>query len=242
MTIFGKSEAVAMEEAIRSLGESEYVYGVHVTGGGQLYVLGVLRDIGDLGGLTDLVRETLQMDEPTVGIAEPLVGVRDDVSSLTNLDYRIIQALHEDSRKPIAEVSAELGVSSKTVSRHLAKMEEDQVIGFGIDFVPTAEHDILAYFHMTLGEGTTPREAMVAMVNKYPPHLLGALPMSNLPNFLFCSVWARTMKELKGLQRKFEREGLFKRVVPNIFYDAYLFETWRDSLLREKALGPSGDP
>ena len=47
---------------------------------------------------------------------------------MIKLDYLIIHALKENSRKPIVEISEEIGASTKTVRRHLDRLTEKGLV------------------------------------------------------------------------------------------------------------------
>jgi hypothetical protein len=63
------------------------------------------------------------------------------------------------------------------------------------------------------------------------PNLLFYWSFSNLSNELMAVVWTNTMKELKEIQERLAKEGIFESIIPNILYVGYIFETWRDDIL-----------
>ena len=59
---------------------------------------------------------------------------------------------------------------------------------------------------------------------------------SNLPTLLLGVVWTNTMKELRDIRERLEREEVFDSVVPNVLYTGYIFDTWRDTLVLERGV------
>lgn len=231
--ISGKSETSNVDGTIEKLGKRTPTFKIVLAGGNYLYVFGLLRDVSEMRGYVSYVKREGNIVNPDVGIATPPPASTD--FSLTKLDFRIIQALHDDSRRALSDVAEELGVSSRTVRRRLSRMEEDNSIVLSIDFVPTASSDILGLLHLTIRDSVDRSTAASRLKNEYSRNSLGIGVLDNVPDFLYFTVWTKTMKELKDIQTKLENEGMFESVVPNIFYNVYLFETWRDELLLESA-------
>jgi hypothetical protein len=70
------------------------------------------------------------------------------------------------------------------------------------------------------------------MLKSYFPNVLFSYQFINVPNELLCFVWTNTMKELKEIQQRLEKEETIASVVSNILYTGYIFDTWRDELVR----------
>ena len=67
-------------------------------------------------------------------------------TDLCELDYKIIRSLKEDSRKPVADISEEIGVSAKTIRRRLDRMIKNFLIELSIDWYPDASNDLMSAF------------------------------------------------------------------------------------------------
>jgi hypothetical protein len=151
------------------------------------------------------------------------------------MDYRIIDALMTDSRRPLKEVSEELGVSQKTVSRRLAKMKRENSIHMTTRVVPTSTPDIFSFFHVYLEEGTDRRKASSYLREKYDDSIVNVQTVDNLPYFFLLHFWTQTMKDLKVIRTSLAKEEIIKSFFVNIFYDIHVFGTWREDLVRKRA-------
>src|SRR4030066_2124018 len=141
--IFGRSRTASVEETLNRLAESDLTRRAVVAGGNFLCVVGFLREISELGGYVEFVKRTAEMPEPTVGIyclddgLSPYYSVdgvekrRQTYKELSPLDLRIIASLKDNARRPIAEIAVMLGVSARTVRRHLENMISEGSLDLG---------------------------------------------------------------------------------------------------------------
>ena len=233
--INGRADVVDLEAAIGRIGEDPRTYRIIVAGGDVIYVHGILRDLGELDDYVTMVRNDTDLDDPLVGVAQPPSA--GSLPELSRLDYRIVKALKEDSRRPLIEVAEEVNTSIKTVRRRLKRMVDVHAIRMCIDFEPTASGDIVAFVHALLKDGGE-RDAVVQdLVNNFQPSMLGASYMQDHPDLLFITLWAKSMKELKEQKGKLMASGKFRRMVTNIFFESYEFESWTDTELDRRASG-----
>jgi DNA-binding Lrp family transcriptional regulator len=197
-----------------------------VGGGNFLYIGAYLQNIGELESLVSFLKETAGMPEPTVGISTfPLpLGFVPDLKNRTlyPLDYQIIGSLKDNSRKATSEVADELGVSAKTVRRRLARMMKDRLIELSMEWYPDASNDIISLIHVHL----TPQA---------DKNTMGRLFQKYAPNTFIMMFWTSTMKDLQKIRESLEKEADLQSVAPNVLYTGYIFETWRDQLLEDKA-------
>jgi Lrp/AsnC family leucine-responsive transcriptional regulator len=233
--INGRADVVDLEAAIERIGEDPRTYRIIVAGGDVIYVHGIIRDLGELDDYVAMVRNNTDMDDPLVGVAQP--PSTGSLPELSRLDYRIVKALKEDSRRPLTEVAEEVNTSIKTVRRRLKRMVDAQAIRMCIDFEPTASGDIVAFVHAVLKDGGE-RDAVVQdLVNNFQPSMLGVSYMQDHPDLLFITLWAKSMKELKEQKAKLMASGKFRRMVINIFFESYEFESWTDTELDRRGSG-----
>ena len=234
--VFGRSETRSVE-AREKLGNNDSTYWVGVAGGNYLYVGAHLKNISELEPYVDYVKKVAQMSDPTVGIVrrDPLERVQPpSETALHPLDYQIIYALHNNSRKAVSDISEELGVSAKTVRHRLSRMIREGSIELSIEWYPDASNDIMTIFHLHLGAAADKSKVGSLLIKKYSPNALFFWSFSNLPNLLLCVVWTNTMKELQDIRERFQGEEVFESAVPNVLYTGYIFDTWRDKLVLEK--------
>jgi DNA-binding Lrp family transcriptional regulator len=231
--VFGRSEApsAGLHEKLHA---DDSTYWVGLAGGNFVYVGAYLRDLSRLERYVSFVRREAQIADPTVGILPELTRAP-GAKTLYPLDYQIINALHKDSRKPLSEVAEELHVSAKTVRRRLEAMLVEGLAELSMEWYPDASDDIITMFHLRLGPSTETNKAVNSLLATYAPHILFPVNFSNLPNLLLCFAWTNTMKELKGLKDRLQAESMFESVMPNVLYTGFIFDTWRDDLLAERA-------
>ncbi len=236
--VYGTAGAATAEDVARRLGEHEATYWVALAGGNYFIVGGYLRSLAALEPWVGFVRKEARIADPVVGIRPGDSRGPSAEDALTALDYRILWALHKDSRRPIAEVAEAVGVSAKTASRRLARMVEQGLVEFSAQWYPDAANDIMTFFQLRVKPEVSAAEAAPKLLNKYMPNALFFWTYGNLPNLISSATWTPTLRELKEIQSRLEAEGLFESIVPNLMYTGYQFDTWRDDLLRERAKAP----
>lgn len=241
--VFGNSKLNSVQNLLEKFESNEFVYWLAVGGGNYLYIGAYFRNIGELEGLVNFVKETAEISEPTVGITTfPMLrGLIPDLGKRTlyPLDYQIIGSLKDDSRKATSEVADELGVSAKTVRRRLAQMMKNRLVELSMEWYPDASNDILSVLHVYLKPGAD-KNMMNVLCQKYAPNILFYWGFSNIPTLCVAIVWTNRVKDLHKIRENLEKEAAVQSVAPNILYTGYIFKTWRDHLLEEKAnMSPS---
>jgi Lrp/AsnC family transcriptional regulator for asnA, asnC and gidA len=223
--IFGFARAEPLRELPSKLSKNDSVYWVAQAGSGYIYVGAYVRGLNELSSVSDFIRKTADMPNPTVGIIDFGANINYQPKDiLDTLDWQIISALSKDSRKPIADVAQELNSSVKTIRRHLNTMIKRNLIELSIKWYPDASDDIISIFHTKPSNETKVNSA--ELHKKYGPSLLYHLIFSNLPDEHLLVAWTRTMKELKELKEKIENDPNFRSATMNILYTGDIFPTW----------------
>ena len=238
--LWGTSLTASNEEILGRLKQDEHVYWVAFGGGGVLYVGMYLRSVAELDAAVASITKEAEILDPTVGIL-PLGEGLPEEPILDRLDARIVRALHRNARKSIADVAEELGISAKTAGRRLGRMIRDNRIELSMEWYPDVGNDVITVWHLDLRPTTNRNDAQARLMNRYGSNLLFTMLLSNLPRFVLAATWTGSMKELRDLQVRLGKEEAFARVVPNVLYTGYVFETWRDDLLMKWA-GSRGPP
>jgi DNA-binding Lrp family transcriptional regulator len=231
--VWGQSDSKSLGENIQILGKNNNIYWASIAGKNDVFIGAHLKNMADLEPFIAFIKQEGQMPNPTIGI-EFQSGQSSQSINLSSLDIRIIDSLHKDSRKRISEVAEELGISAKTVKRRLTKMISEGSIEMSLEWYPDKSNDILTIFQMHLKPTFEKNDVLPNLQNNYSPSLLFSLSVSNLPNLLLCVVWTNSMKEIRDLRDSFENEDVFESIEPVILYDGYLFDTWRDEILKKK--------
>jgi DNA-binding Lrp family transcriptional regulator len=236
--LHGKSEADSVADLHKKLGVHGSIWWVTLGGGNYMIVGAYLKSMQEIDPLVDYVKKEALILNPSVGIfssapSNPRFSLE---KTLHPLDCQIICALSNDSRKPISDIAEEVGVTAKTVRRRLSAMTRKGLVEFSIEWYPDTSNDIITTMQIRLKPDANKSRA-AGMLKSYFPNLLFAYQFINVPNELLCFAWTNTMKELKEIQQRLEREEAIASIVSNILYTGYIFDTWRDQLVR-----PQGTP
>jgi len=236
--IFGNSKLDSVQSLPQKLEKNGKIYWLSVGGGNHLYIGAYLQEITELEALVNFVKDAAAMPDLTVGINTfpVMLGFIPALKSKTlyPLDYQIIQSLKDNSRKATSEVADELGVSAKTVRRRLSRMMKDHLIELSMEWYPDASNDIISLIHLRV-KPQADKNTMDRILRKYAPNMIFYWGFSNLPDTFIAMVWTNTMKALQQIRENLEKEADLQSAAPNLLYTGYIFRTWRDQLLEEKA-------
>ncbi len=234
-TAWGKTNSDDPERTIIELGRDEHTRQIVEATNDFLYLQWNLRDISEIDDLITFSKEIGGIAAPQVTFTNVPVPPGSENVKLSGLDYRIIDALMTDSRRPLKEVSEELGASQKTISRRLAKMRRENSIYLTTRIVPTSTPEIFSFFHVSLEEGTDRRRASSYLREKYANNLFNVQSVDNLPYYFLLHFLTKSMKDLKVIRTSLAKEEIIKSFFVNIFYDVHAFDTWREDLVRKRA-------
>jgi DNA-binding Lrp family transcriptional regulator len=240
LIIFGKSTTTSVKETLDRLGESEFSSLALVAGGNYLYVIGLLRDISELDGYTEFVKRVGKMPEPTVGIFGldyPEYRLTTDggkrnrsYKELSPLDLKIIASLKDDARRTIEDIASDVGVSTKTVRRHLDDMISEGSLEFYVPWDPVAGENTLLMVHVNLRDDTDKVGIGRRLLSKYPLQIVFIRTFRNIPGFLWCVLSMEKPTEIRRILREISEDKDVLTVVPNFVYLERNYPTWRDKL------------
>ena len=132
--LFGISEAKSMDRVAHTLSQDDRTYVVLVTGRNRLSIGAVLRDHSELEDYVEFAKREARLTDLTIGlmsmtqVGAERTAVADREASLTTLDYRIVRALKDDSRRPVEDIAAELRISAATARRRLSRLMDLSLI------------------------------------------------------------------------------------------------------------------
>jgi len=228
--IFGTSDAKSMDAVSKELGQHESVRFVGIAGGKFLYITAFLRNISELQDYSAYVSKTAYISEPTIGIIN--VPYLTTPEPLTSIDYKILKKLNRDARKPITDIADDVGLSAKTIRKHLDRMIENKLASFSIQWMPHKNNFVMV-FHLILNEGTDMNSTLQHINEKYSQNIAYCLNYSNIPNLITLHTWSKNTQDAQKIQEELLTEG-FKDIIPHIFMEAMWFDCWVDQLLRTK--------
>jgi DNA-binding Lrp family transcriptional regulator len=238
VTLSGVSQLASFHESPDKLKAQGSIYWLAIGSGKFLYIGAYLKSLNDLQPLVDYLKKEAGLLEPTVGIMSSMYvalkpGQKLTEPTICDLDYKIINSLKDNSRKPISEVAEELGISAKTARRRLDLLTKNSLIELSIEWYPDKSNDIMTLIDVHLKPQANIIEAYT-ILKKYSPNTLFYFSFVNLPNTVTYAVWTNSMLELQNLQEKLEKEENVSSVIPNILLIGYIFDTWRDQLIEKK--------
>lgn len=236
--VFGTPELTSFPEVTKRLGANDSTANAVATSGNGLFLVVLLRNLADLEGYVDFVRKAVSMPSPGVAIEgttqflnapDRLAGAWTD--SLSGLDLRILRSLHRDSRKAVEDVSAEIGVSAKTVKRHLDRMIAEGAVEFGIDFEPASSPGIGAFINLDLKPGADRGAVRRELAGELGSRLFTITTCSNLPDTLMMMAWSPTNLKHTELVDRIGAHPAAAAVRSHLVQQSHTFETWRDRML-----------
>jgi Lrp/AsnC family leucine-responsive transcriptional regulator len=242
VTVFGRSAAASIEKTLDRLGESEFTRRVVVAGGNFLYVVGFLRNISELGSYVEFVKRAGEMPEPTVGINCLDDGLSPDYSvdgvgkrkqsyrELSPLDLKIIASLKDDARRPVTDIADMVGVSAKTVRRHLEGMMSEGSLDMGMPADLILGGDMLLVTHVNLRDCADKVEVGRRLLSQSPFQDQYIRTFSNLPGLLVWVFWSGKMAEIRKVIREVGEDEDVLAVMLNFAYLERICPTWRDKL------------
>jgi DNA-binding Lrp family transcriptional regulator len=242
VAVSGRSETLSIEKTLDRLGESEFTRRVVVAGGNYLYVVGFLRRISELDGFAEFVTRVAEMPEPMVGIYclddglmpnYPVDGSarRQTYRELSPLDFRIVASLKDDARKPIADIAASIGVSAKTVRRHLESMISEGSLELQLPVDMVSGGDLMLIMHVDLEDGADKRVVGRKLIDRNYFRDQYIRTHINHPGLLIWVFWSDDIKQVRRALKETGDDEDVRSVMLNFCYFERLYDTtWRDKL------------
>lgn len=161
---------------------------------------------------------------------------------LTPLDWRILQALRADPRAQAAELAPNVGVSARTVKRHLARMAAEGSV-FLVPAVDPSKAEGLFIFEMLvyLREGSGPRPMNELRTAFDDEHVYAYVPASAALGHFDMLLFARTSSEVETMRRRAERIDGVLRAETWLFRAFLAFPAWLDAAIERAAAAASAE-
>jgi len=156
--------------------------------------------------------------------------------ALTPLDWRIVQALRADPRAGPAELAPRVGVSARTVKRHLTRMAAEGS-AFLVPILDPSKADGLFIFELLvyLREGTGPRPMNDLRRAFDAEHVYAYVPASAELGHFDMLLFARTSREVEALRQRAERVDSVERAEAWLFRAFLSFPAWLDQAIERAA-------
>ncbi len=232
--LYGHSSSTDLSSTIEHLGGNECTARIIATGGQFLYVDAVVRTDKELYAYQSFVREVGKISElKTLVVFSAGEPPRKDPLSRT--DYRIVNAMRSDCRRPLQEVAVEIGSTAKTVKRRIEQMQANRYLAFTMELVLCSSGDMISIIHAKLRPDRRLDELIPHFINRKDPHILGISASNVEPGLMIFSMWGRDLKELREAERALNSDDDFEAMYSNLYYDMRLFPTWTGKLVEERA-------
>ncbi len=235
---FGVSKTKDPKSTMEKIGVHDCIFNVTQASSNLFYIHACFNNITKLESLVSFIRQVGQINELTVCIhssyGENSIEDLGDIS-LSKLDYLIIHALKENSRKPIVEISDEIGSSTKTVKRHLNRLIEKKLVDLSIDWYPDKTAEFLSFVQIYLEPSNVIDKINLLkdLRKQFGSKILFSWMFGNLPNLLIICFWTRIMKELQEIETNLMSKG-FESVKVTILLEGKNFPSWVDQYLKDK--------
>ncbi len=235
---FGVSKTKDPKSTIEKIGAHDCIYNVTQAGSNLFYIHACLENITILESLVSFIRQVGQINELTVCIHSTPVGFSTENlgdMSLSKLDYLIIHALKENSRKSIVDISDEVGASTKTVRRHLNRLIEKKLVDLSIDWYPdkTAEFISFVQVYLEPSDNIDKIDLIKDLRKQFGSKIIFSWMFGNLPNFIIICFWIRIMKELQEIETNLMSRN-FESVKVTVLLEGKNFPSWVDQYLKDK--------
>jgi len=250
--IWGRSKAALLDKVLDNLGESEFTTRVTVAGGNELFIWGYLRRISNLSGYVEFVKRAAEMPELTVGLPCFSDGInpisfdgghppKEWYRKLSPLDLKIIAALQDNARKPIAEIAGSIGSSARTVRHHIEVMRREGSLDYAAPWdIPPGE-DMITMIYVTLRRSADTVRSARRLLRIDPIHFMYLRQFGNLPSFLVGLIASDRMTEIRKILREIKEDEDVLSVTPNLIYSERGYTPW-DYRLVPAISGPSHRP
>jgi len=235
--MFGIPNVKDRKDLMDNLGRNENIYNVKRASGNLFYIYAYIRNTSELDYLISFIRKAGDVRELTVGIERnmPFFSLGEK-KKLSDMDYLIIDSLKDNSRKKRSDISNELNISTKTVSRRLDNLINNFLIQFQIDWYPDNSGQVTSIIILKLKSDliVDDNEFIKDLRNQYGSKILFTWSFSNLPNIKLVSVWTETMKELQNIETSFLSEIRYESVEVTVLIEGKMYPTWIDKQLEDK--------
>jgi DNA-binding Lrp family transcriptional regulator len=164
--------------------------------------------------------------------------------TLTRLDWRIIQALRADPRASAAQLAARVGVSARTVKRHLARMADEGSIFLAPVVDPSRADGLFIFAILVYLEDGASEVPLRGLRQEFRDELVHAfVPRSVELGHLDILLFARTSAEVEAMRRRAQAVPGVRRAEAWLYRAFEGVGPWLDAAIERAAqVAPQGVP
>jgi len=242
VAIWGRSDSASVADCLERLGKSKLTYHVLVLGGNLLFVEGGLTRMSDLDSYVRFVKDAAEMPDPSIGLLSydigmsplPAAQTKRNFVTLSPIDLKMMAMLQDDARKPVAEIADAIGISARTVRKHLTSMYSEGSMLFDWLWDLTSGEAMVTLLFVKLRSGADKVKFADRLLSKDPVHFICPASFCNIPGLLIVYLSSENMKEIRKLLRWIAEDEDVLTVTPNLIYDERLY--WADDLRATEAV------
>ena len=237
IVMFGIPNAKNKKELMDELGRNENVYNITRASGNMFYIHAYIRKISELDYLVSYIRKTGEFSDLKVGIdRNSPVFPPDDIKTLSSTDYLIVNSLKNNSRKNISDIANELNISTKTISRRLDSLIENNLLQCYIDWYPDNTGQILSMLILKLKSELIIDDTKFIdnLKKRFGSKIIYTWSFSNLPNIKLINMWTDTMRELQEIESSILSDEKYESVEITVLLYGKMYQVWIEKLLDEK--------
>jgi DNA-binding Lrp family transcriptional regulator len=241
-TVEGICDCRSVDDSIGKLEKNGSIVTVLVSSANLTTATLLLRDISDLSPTVEQIRTALHMQQPKVTISartfvgnEPIEKEYIGNRELSRIDYRIINALHHNSRKLVVDIAEETGITPKTIRNHLEQMEKERAIEYTLVWNPAFSGGADFVVRVDLGPGTDKGRFISSLNQRFGSRVILTFVHSNMLDYVCGYCWAPTIAKQQDFIEALKKDEGVVDVRTSMVHKEWHFETWRDRLLKERA-------
>jgi DNA-binding Lrp family transcriptional regulator len=242
--VFGQMAGKMDSDMLSKIERQGSIHTVSYGGLNNVYLLAHLRHILELDNVTAVAQDVCKISNPSVVIFgygsiistyPPTIddSRKGDVSTLSEIDYRIIKSLHYNARKPISTIAKEVDLSAKTVRKRLSRMIDNNLLE--LRTITSIEGSgVLVFFVVVRVKDSESRPAILKKIRDDPQfYVESSILVSNASNQLFFEMQTETVNEMSRVVEDIRGLKEVESVSPDLIQKAYYFDIWRDQMLEE---------
>jgi DNA-binding Lrp family transcriptional regulator len=150
------------------------------------------------------------------------------------IDFAIIDSLKNEARKPALSVAKELGVSPRTIHKHMSSLIDTKKILLEVAFNPFSSNDIKFVLRICLSSRFRPK-ALLSQLKTASDYIDKYLSFDNSLRLVLVDGYATSIQDLSNIISSVAAIPGVKTVHANIMVNVFNFETWVERNVSERA-------
>jgi DNA-binding Lrp family transcriptional regulator len=245
VTVHGRMEGMMDDGALKAIEDNDSIYTAITGSQNSLYLLCGLRQISELDDVLKVAQIDCRIADPQALIIGPgsILGIstsidkkdRPSIETIKDLDWLIIWSLHNNARKPASDVARELGISTKTVKRRLARLIEDELIEFYVIGKIQRPEELYFQVFVKLKSVAFRKNVQSIITRDYSSFVDNCIVFSNHPDLVNFDMITKSTAELKEILADLRGIEGVESITWDLLLETYEFANWVEGMPEEKA-------